>query len=176
MIQKFNIEDYCTHIENEEDVQYLRSKLIPVNIRLMKSSSMYRDIILQQCDYIKFLSLTKMHGYKKPHGFSSANAGLSFNIIGVVVNRNKSNEYCKIMINPKIILKSKNKIEVESNCGSVILGAPIKIKRHSRILVSWIDEELNYHCDKFVRSTGGFTIQHEIDHNNGILITDYDRH
>ena len=97
-----NHEDYITHINNPEDTVYLRTKHFPVNMRLFHSSPEYKAIILQQCEYIRSLCLDTKEGYKKPHGMSSANAGLAFNIIGITVNRNTPNEYCKIMINPDI--------------------------------------------------------------------------
>lgn len=95
--------DYITHISNPEDVIYLKTEHFPVNMRLFNTSPGYKAIILQQCSYIRSLCLEEKKGYKKLHGMSSANAGLSFNIIGVTRNRNQVGEYCQIMINPKII-------------------------------------------------------------------------
>jgi len=94
--------DYITHIKNTEDNVYLRSVHFPVNMRLFHTSPEYQQIVLSQCNYIRMLCLTKMDGYKKPHGMSSANAGLSFDIIGITRYRNTSREWCKIMINPVI--------------------------------------------------------------------------
>ena len=165
--------DYITHINNEEDKIYLKSKHFPVNMRLFKTSEPYKNIVLQQCNYIRELCLDVKEGYKKPHGMSSANAGLSFNIIGVTMNRNKNNEYCNIMINPNIIHKSDAKIITFSNCGSLTLKKPIQLERYRNIRVEWFDENGNYQNDWFSREQGCLTIQHEIDHNNGILITDY---
>jgi peptide deformylase len=166
-------EDYITHINNEKDLVYLKTKHFPVNIRLFKTSEQYKNIILQQCNYIRELCLDIKEGYKKPHGMSSANAGLSFNIIGITMNRNKPNEYCNIMINPKIIHKSQSKIISFSNCGSITLEKPIQLERYSNIRVEWFDENGEYQNDWFNREQGCLTIQHEIDHNLGILITDY---
>jgi peptide deformylase len=166
-------EDYITHINNEKDLVYLKTKHFPVNIRLFKTSEQYKNIILQQCNYIRELCLDIKEGYKKPHGMSSANAGLSFNIIGITMNRNKPNEYCNIMINPKIIHKSQSKIISFSNCGSITLEKPIQLERYSNIRVEWFDENGDYQNDWFNREQGCLTIQHEIDHNLGILITDY---
>jgi len=164
--------DYLTNISNGEDVVYLKSKLLPVNIRLMKSSSEYKDLILQQCNYIKFLALTTMDGYKKPHGMSAANAGLAFNIIGIVKNRSRKDEFCKILINPEIKEYLGDYIPVKTNCGSVILDNPIEIYRYETVDVCYCDENGNVWRHLFSRKDGSLTIQHEVDHNNGILITD----
>ena len=95
-------EDYVTHIDNSEDIIYLKTKHFPVNMRLFKTSLEYKNIILQQCSYIRERCLDTIEGYKKPHGMSSANLGLAHNIIGVAILRNKPGEHCKIMINPVI--------------------------------------------------------------------------
>lgn len=166
-------EDYVTHIKNEEDVVYLKTKHFPVNMRLFETSLEYRAIILQQCNYIRQRCLETIEGYKKPHGMSSANLGLAHNIIGITRNRNKDNEYCQIMINPIIVSRNKELVETESNCGSLTLEKPIKLKRNKSVLVKWYDENGLFHDNIISREQGAFTIQHEVDHNLGILITDY---
>lgn len=167
-----NHEDYITHINNDEDIVYLKTKHFPVNMRLFHTSPEYKAIILQQCNYIRSLCLDTKKGYKKPHGMSSANAGLAFNIIGVTMNRNTSEEYCKIFINPIIEEYKGQIVESFSNCGSLTLANPIKISRYTDIVVNYCDEKGDIYREKFSRSTGAFTIQHEVDHNLGILITD----
>ena len=165
--------DYVTHINNEEDVVYLKTKHFPVNMRLFKTSEQYKNIVLQQCEYIRELCLDVKKGYKKPHGMSSANLGLAHNIIGVTRNRLQGNEYCKILINPRIVEYVGGLVETTSNCGSITLENPIKLKRNSEIIVNYFDEKGSEFVELFTRETGAFTIQHEVDHNNGILITDY---
>lgn len=164
--------DYITHLNNEEDKVYLRSKLLPVNMRLFNTSPEYKAIILQQCEYLKMLVTTKMEGYKLPHGMSSANAGLAFNIIAISRNRGDDKMYGEIMINPKITKLYGNIVDSLSNCGSLTLDAPIAIKRFENIRVEYYKENGTWHSTPFSREGGSFTIQHEIDHNNGILITE----
>lgn len=167
-----NHSDCVTHIDNPEDEVYLKTQHFPVNMRLFHTSQEYKAIVLKQCEYIRKLCLEEKEGYKKPHGMSSANAGLSFNIIGVTMNRNKPNEYCKIFINP-IILKLEGQIvETTSNCGSLTLKNPIKIKRWTIVVVEYFDENGYLVGERVDRENGAFTIQHEVDHNLGILITD----
>ena len=76
------------------------------------------------------------------------------------------------MINPTIISKSTEKEPGYSNCGSLTLDQPILVWRPSSVEVDWYDEEGKHHRKSFNRKQEGFTIQHEIDHNLGILITD----
>lgn len=164
--------DYITHIDNEEDEVYLKTRHFPVNMRLFETSKQYKDIILQQCNYIKELCLDTKDGYKKPHGMSSANAGLSFNIIGITLHRNKPTESCLIMINPIIIDKGGELIKSSSNCGSLTLDKNIIITRYSKVTVEWYSPLGRRRRYTFNRTEGSLTVQHEIDHNNGILITD----
>jgi peptide deformylase len=164
--------DYITHLKNEEDVVYLKSKHFPVNMRLFETSPEYKAIILQQCDYIRRLCLDTKEGYKKPHGMSSANAGLAFNIIGITRNRNKHDEYCEIMINPVITRYFGDVVNTLSNCGSLTLPDKIVVYRYKTIRVSWYNEEGVEKNAIFGIDNNSFTIQHEVDHNLGILITD----
>lgn len=165
--------DYITHINNTEDQIYLKSKHFPVNMRLFKTSPEYKQLIRYHCDYIRMLCLQVKEGYKKPHGMSSANAGLAFNIIGITRFRGQPSEYCQIMINPVITYKSKQKEQTLSNCGSITLKIPIKVPRYSEIEIEYYDEHGAHRKELYNRKNQGFTIQHEVDHNLGILITDY---
>jgi len=164
--------DYITHIKNDEDLVYLKKQHCPVNMRLFTTSTEYKAIILQQCEYIRQNCLEEKIGYKKPHGMSSANVGLAFNIIGITRFRNKPIEYCEIMINPVILKTIGKKVNSLSNCGSLTLEDAILIKRWETVKVAYFTEEGVYKENIFGRDNGSFTIQHEIDHNLGILITD----
>lgn len=167
------INDYITFIGEPGDVVYLKTKLLPVNMRLFKSSSYYYQIIMYVCRYIKWLTLTEPDDYKLPHGMSGANAAIPFNIIGIARNRGKKNAYCEIMINPEIIeWRDQDFEKMQSNCGSIRLKEPINVLRSPEIKVLWYDEKGVSHSRWFTINQGGATIQHEIDHNNGILITD----
>lgn len=152
--------DVCTLLANDEDKDILTRRLFDVNMRLFASSPDYRSIVLCCCEYIRELATTEREGYKKPHGFSGANAGIPFNIIALANG--------EVMINPAIVMDNGCYTGVKSNCGSLLLEKPIKIIRLKEILFGYYDRDGKYH------SKQGFypTVQHEIDHNNGILITD----
>jgi peptide deformylase len=64
------------------------------------------------------------------------------------------------------------KVATDSNCGSIRLEKPIKVGRYAEIEVEWYDEEGKFHKEWRNIETGSLTIQHEIDHNLGILITE----
>lgn len=160
--------DYCTHISNPEDVDVLTRPLFDVNMRLFATSAEYKAIVLQVCDYIKWCCETEKEGYKKPHGWSGANAGIPFNIIAVMRNGE-----AVVMINPKILNNMGRVIPVMSNCGSLTLPESIRVDRHKYINLAYYDTSGQFCYEAAVdRAEMGFTIQHEVDHNLGTLITD----
>lgn len=155
--------DVCTLYSNEEDRDILTRKLFDVNLRLYKSSSPYREIVRDCAGYIWWCAQTEKKGYKKPHGFSGANGGIPFNIIATPE---------KVMLNPHILDNHGGQVRHgESNCGSLLLTKPIEVWRWAKITFEYWDLGGNRHVE-----TGYLpTIQHEIDHNNGILILDRKR-
>jgi peptide deformylase len=165
-----HISDWLTHIDNKEDEPYLRSKLLDVNMRLFKANKAYRELVLMACHHLQVHCLSKLDGYKLPHGTSGANLGIPWNIIAIAKNRGQHDAYAEIMINPHITEHSTERVYSESNCGSIRLPAPIKVWRWAWVVVKWFSMDGNEMVTR--RIYGSLTIQHEIDHNNGILITD----
>lgn len=160
---KLDHKDYCTHVENLEDRDILTRKLFDVNMRLFHANKYYRDVVLECFDYICFCSSMEKEGYKKPHGWSGANAGIPFNIIAIEHDGETIG-----MINPTMILGDVKNI-VKSNCGSLTLDHPIPVERSTQVFVDYYDEDGKLQRKSFGRHPG-FTIQHEIEHNQGILI------
>lgn len=174
MITKWKHSDFITHIDNKEDAPYLKNKLPDVNMRLFNTSQFYRKLVLEACKYLEWLVLTQMEGYKLPHGMSGANAGIPWNIIAVARDRGEKTAFPWILINPKVIETSKDTVTAHSNCGSLTLKEPITVHRFSWVKISWFGQSNGeeHHLQKFEADNYGFTLQHEIDHNLGILITD----
>ena len=152
-------EDYCTLFKYEEDKDILTRPLFDVNMRLFRVNGGYRSIVQVCCDYIRECAMTSRERYKEPHGYSGANAGIPFNII--------ASSDGTVMINPKIIW-AVGELEYMSNCGSLMLSKPIRVKRHATICYTYFNRD-GVSCE----GEGCMpTVQHEIDHNNGILIWD----
>lgn len=164
--------DYVTDISHAEDEPYLKRPLFNVNMRLFRPSHAYHNLVQAACDHLEWCCLTKAQGYKLPHGFSGANAGIPWNIIAIARERGTKKAWAEIMINPEITVQSPQMVESESNCGSIRLREPIKVMRREWVKVLWYDRNERMHLADYRREDGGFTIQHEIDHNRGILITD----
>jgi peptide deformylase len=161
---------YTTHIRYPEDVPYLTTKLLDVNIRLLKCNSEYRELVSQAFRMIGEYALRKAEDYAHPFGFSGANAGIPWNIISYVVGRGTERARSVVMINPKII-SAEGEVIARSNCASVVLPESIPIRRFERITVSWFDLLGEEHTTHHDRASYSRTIQHEVDHNLGILVT-----
>lgn len=161
--------DWCTHINNPEDRDILTRKLFDVNMRLFRANDSYRALVQKVCEFIEYSTMTEKEGYKKPHGYSGANAGIPWNIIGIA----HAHGDATVMINPMYTpVEKEGKRVVKSNCGSLTLPEPIEITRWNRINVSYYDVFGEYNRLENVGPSPGFTIQHEVEHNLGILITD----
>lgn len=167
--------DYVIQLNepDEFDTSVLRKPLFPVNMRLYKTSQYFKEIIKNIANYMRWKVFAKMEDYGEIKGTSGANLGIPWSIIGVKKVFSASAAECQIFINPVITKRSTETVVVKSNCGSLRLKNPIEIKRNVWIDLEWYDLEGNKRQNRTItRTDGGFTIQHEVDHCNGILITD----
>lgn len=154
-------------VQNSElDNQSLRNKLLNVNIRLFQANKKYSGIVILIIDYMKKLLATSFSDYSNLRGISGANIGIPINIIGFVSTKG----HVVIMINPFIKEHSDKKRTVSSNCGSLVLPKSIKVERSYSVTVDYHNED-GRPCFRTFEGTDAFVIQHEVDHNNGILIT-----
>ena len=101
--------------------------------------------------------------------------GLACNQLGlngrVLMYRSDTNKPFKFLINPIILEKSEDTIITKEYCLSVP-GEGISIERHSWVTIySEIDNIRGY--ETHPNPSESIVIQHELDHLNGILISDY---
>lgn len=153
--------------ENNNQDNFLKTPLFDVNMRLFNSSSDYRKLIRQVAEYMNRLLCTQFQNYTSLKGISGANIGVPYNIIGFKDSR----DIPVVMINPKILHASEKTKIVSSNCGSLLLDKPVKVKRSVKLKITFFNlvgdsETIEYSAPQ------AFTIAHEIDHNNGITILD----
>lgn len=145
----------------------LHRRTFDVNMRLFKSSAAYRQIIIDITNYMDNHLKMNFEDYQE-RGISGASLGLPFNIIAYKLKGNH-----RFMINPKIVRRSKDMVETKSNCGSLKLAETISVMRHRLIDVEFYDRRGHKSQESNIgRDQGGFTIQHEVDHNLGVMITD----
>ncbi len=76
------------------------------------------------------------------------------------------------MVNPKIIWKSEDLIDVWNSCFSFDVAFFVEIQRHKTIKVEYQDDNRNLVLEDFSNDILEL-VQHEIDHLHGILATDH---
>lgn len=137
-----------------DNAPILRKKASPVSLPI---SDEIKKLILD---------MKKVVRKKDGIGLAAPQAGKSFRLI--VVN---SEDKKFALINPKITRRSFRKEIAEEGCLS-LPGFYINIKRPKKITVKYFDEKgkkIKLKADDLLARV----IQHEIDHLNGVLITDY---
>lgn len=142
-----------------------------VNVRMLKENRYYRDLINKVCEYMLFILKHPYSDYTPLRGLSGANVAVPMNIIAIM----RADEPL-VMINPTIAKVSRKTRMVSSNCGSINLPNAIQVKRREWVEVSYYDTDGEHYQKRFDFANGSAVIQHEIDHNRGVLITDSDKH
>lgn len=155
-------DNYCTHVKYHDDFDILNRQNFDVNIRLLMCNEHYFDIVRRCVDLIIICARNEKEGYKKPHGWSGANSGIPFRIIALADGR--------YFINPKIS-NQRDKKTVKSNCGSLTLEKPKVISRYKTIDLNYFTLDGKNRTWNDIGPDPGFTIQHEVDHCDGILIS-----
>lgn len=161
------IREELLHVSGKDPI--LRKKLFNIPVVLIKSSENFRKLVRTLIAHMIYVMNLKYDDYAEVKGISGANIGVPYNIIIVKDKKDKKNI---VMINPEIGNIGDEMVEVSSNCGSVVLKEPIKLRRYKRIIATWysiLDGEYIVH--EF-EGPLAYTIQHEVEHNLGCLITD----
>jgi peptide deformylase len=154
------IQEYLVQ-NGEPDDDCLHRPLLPVNMRLFRNNVEYRSVVLAAVAHLRTVAATRFDNYPKLQGISGANVGVPFNI--VIVND-------RVMLNPCIMWMSEKTRDVISNCGSLCLSSPVPVTRAKSIRVSFYTLNGSNMLIQFYGSEAA-TVQHEIEHNNGKLIT-----
>ena len=163
--------DICTNIAEAEDKDILTRPLFAVNIRLMRTSPGYRRLVEAACEYIAECCRNEdPPGCGSYIGFSGANAGIPWDIIAV-----KRNGRVEVMINAQCN-PAEGSVRVANweGCGSMPDAGPMIVERDSLINVGFYrpDGTRVDIAGVYGRGGAGFVIQHEVDHNDGILLTE----
>lgn len=141
-------------IETGEDNKILRAK-----------SQVVKEITKKTQKFIK--DMEKSMKNKKGVGLAAPQVGINERIIVVLLNEKKIIS----MINPEITYFSEETVIDEEGCLS-LPGVWGNVERAGDIIVQFLTTK----GDKIIMKLDGFNariIQHEIDHLNGILFTDY---
>ena len=75
------------------------------------------------------------------------------------------------MINPEITWRSKETFQVWDDCLSVP-NSIVRVERHSSISVRYVDQQNRRHHWEHLPASMSELVQHEVDHLDGVLMTD----
>jgi peptide deformylase len=159
-----SIRDYIVQIREQQN-EILTRKLHDVNMRLYNNNREYCKIVKSVINLMSRILYMDFVDYPPLKGISGANVGIPFNVIVI-----KIDETTKQMLNPKIIKKAGKGIRLTSNCGSLLLSESVTVLRSEIVEIEYYNLNGNKKVEKFSESNGGFTIQHEIEHNLGITL------
>ena len=138
------------------------------------------DYLHKECKALSYSSSlrikSKMHRFLLTHKPVSNNTlGLACNQLGlegrVIMYRSDTNKPMKFLINPTILDKSEDTIITKEYCLSVP-GEGLSIERHESIIIQEWKQPLSWEHLK-PNLSESIVIQHELDHLNGVLISDY---
>lgn len=110
-------------------------------------------------------------------GLAAPQVGLSIRLIVIDLNvisedMPQYKDYRKVFINPYIEEYDESQTDVsEEGCLS-LPGIHEKVKRPTRIRLSWLDEEFQEH-DEWIDGYLARVVQHEVDHLEGEVFTDH---
>lgn len=105
-------------------------------------------------------------------GLAANQVGLDMRLMIVTLNiETKKKQRIVVMVNPEIIEMSEKTVFMEEGCLS-LPGESGKVMRPSKLKLRWQNLDGNWAERKF-EGWDARVIQHEVDHLNGILFTDY---
>jgi hypothetical protein len=161
--------DICTNFANLEDKDILTRPLFAVNMRLFRTSPGYKALVLAACAYLVECCGHEQGGKDSYIGYSGANAGIPWDIIAV-----RRGGGVDVMINARLRPNGNPpKVLSYEGCGSLPALGPMYVERDAQIEVEYFDLGGEFRLEfKVSQDQGGFVIQHEVDHNDGILLTD----
>lgn len=154
----------------EYDKEMLRRKAYNVNMRLYRASPEYNAIIKKIASYMIDAIGKHWSDYPVEKGVAAPVMGFPFRMIAVKLMDGLEPV---VMINPKITACSETMVPGRSNCGAIRLKNLVEVNRPSWVSLKYYDTFGKVVIrDRIQKFDGGHMIQHEIDHLDGILITD----
>ncbi|MEK6973135.1 MAG: peptide deformylase [archaeon] len=144
-------------------------KILLLGNKILRKKS--KKVSLQQIDkkLIADLKDTLLDFRKKEglgRGIAAPQIGITKRMLCIITK-----EFSGIMINPKIVKKSKKKIKVWDSCFSLKAAIFCKVLRHKEIEVEFFDEK-GKKQKIAAKDALSELLQHEIDHLGGIMCTD----
>ena len=145
-----------------------------VEFPLSKPEKETIDIMIEYLHNSQIEELAEKYNLRPGMGLSAIQLGIPKRFF-VVVNEVAEGEFeTYVLINPKMISNSVEKIYVEEGEGCLSVNRPVEgiVPRYARVTFEAYDSEGNLVHIR-AREELAVCFQHELDHLNGILFTDY---
>lgn len=161
-------------ILDEKDKRLRKTSEI-VSFPMTKEDKKYIDLMVEYLTNSQIDKLAKKYDLRPGMGLSAVQLGILKRYI-VIVHEQEEKETFKtyVVVNPKIVSNSEEKIYVEEGEGCLSVNRDLEgiVPRYARVTIEGFDTEGNPIRIR-AREELSIAFQHEIDHLNGILFYDH---
>ena len=161
-------------ILDEKDKRLRKTSEI-VSFPMTKEDKKYIDLMVEYLTNSQIDKLAKNYDLRPGMGLSAVQLGILKRYI-VIVHEQEEKETFKtyVVVNPKIVSNSEEKIYVEEGEGCLSVNRDLEgiVPRYARVTIEGFDTEGNPIRIR-AREELSIAFQHEIDHLNGILFYDH---
>ena len=157
----------------DEKEKILRTVSEEVTFPLTKKDKDNIKIMIEYLTNSQIESLAEKYNLRPGMGMSAIQIGVPKRYITIVHEYEEGKFETYVVINPKIVTESREKIYVEDGEGCLSVNRPVEgiVPRSARVTVEGYDEDGNK-IEIRAREELAIVFQHEIDHLNGILFVD----
>ncbi len=158
----------------DEKNKILRKKSEDVNFPLTKKDKEKIKLMIEYLTNSQIDKIAKKYSLRPGMGLSAIQLGIAKRYF-VIVHEQADKTFKKyVIINPKIISYAEELIYVGSGEGCLSINRKVEgiVPRQARIKIEYFDEQGNKLTLR-AREELAVTIQHEIDHLNGLLFIDH---
>ena len=158
----------------DEKDYHIRAKNKDTTFPLNETNKNIIPEMLKHLRYSQIEKLSKKYHLRPGMGLAAPQLGINENFFVVCYERDKGKFEDYVLINPKVISYSEEMIYAGEGEGCLSVNREVEgiVPRHARITVEAYDMEGNLNKYR-VREDLAIAFQHELDHLNGILFTDY---
>ena len=161
-------------ILDEKDKRLRKTSEI-VSFPMTKEDKKYIDLMVEYLTNSQIDKLAKKYDLRPGMGLSAVQLGILKRYI-VIVHEQEEKETFKtyVVVNPKIVSNSEEKIYVEEGEGCLSVNRDLEgiVPRYARVTIEGYDIDGNK-IKVRGREELAIAFQHEIDHLNGILFYDH---
>ena len=158
----------------DEKNPILRKESKEVELPLSKKDKKTIEHIIKQLTYSQIEEYEKKYSLRPGMGLAFPQLGELKRIIVIVYEYEDGKFHNYVVVNPKIISHSEEKIALEAGEGCLSVNREVEghVPRYARATITGFDPDGNK-IKLRVREELAIAFQHEIDHLNGIMFYDH---